>query len=81
MKKVQQQFEKGNKVICLKSGTNNSDVVAGEKYVVSEIDKDGMIKLKGHPDWWSPERFKKADHRPMVTRAEQLPQQRHYSQV
>jgi hypothetical protein len=59
MEKVQQKIKIGNKVICLKSGKNNSDMIAGKKYIVSEVDEDGMIKLKGHLDWWSPERFKK----------------------
>lgn len=54
MKTVQRQFEKGDMVICLKFGRNNSDMIAGNKYVVSEVDDDGLIKLEGHPDWWSP---------------------------
>jgi hypothetical protein len=49
----------GDKVLCIEYGRNNSEMIVGEKYEVSEVDADGMIKLYSHPDWWSPERFKK----------------------
>lgn len=61
---MEKTFKTGDIVICLKFGRINSDMIAGNEYTVSEVsevDEDGMIKLKGHPDWWSPERFKKVD--------------------
>jgi hypothetical protein len=54
---MKKRFKKGDTVVCLKYGRNNSDMVEGDKYTVSEVDAEGMIKLKGHPDWWSPDRF------------------------
>ena len=60
---MMKHFIKNEQVICKKYGRNNSDMIKGEKYTVSKVDSDGMIKLKGHPDWWSPERFKRADRR------------------
>lgn len=53
----EKKFKTGDIVTCLKYGRNNSDMIAGNEYIVSDVDDDGMIKLKGHPDWWSPERF------------------------
>lgn len=52
-----EKFTVGDTVVCLMSARNNSDVIVGQKYEVSEVDTDGMIKLKEHPDFWSPERF------------------------
>lgn len=46
----------GDKVKCLKYGKNNSEVFAGQEYIVSERE-EGTIKLVGHPDWWSAIRF------------------------
>ena len=58
IKNMKKRFKKGDILICLKYGRNNSDMIEGEEYTVSEVDADGMIKLQGHPDWWSTERFK-----------------------
>lgn len=58
---MKNKFKKGDTVICLRYGRNNSDVLKGNKYIISEVHADGMVKLKDHPDWWSPERFKLAE--------------------
>lgn len=54
-------FIKNDPVVCTRFGRNNSDMIKGKTYIVSEVDSDGMIKLKGHPDWWSPERFRRVE--------------------
>jgi hypothetical protein len=48
----------GDKVKCLKYGKNNSEVFVGQEYIVSKREGD-LIKLVGHPDWWSDNRFEK----------------------
>lgn len=53
----EKKFKTGDIVICLKYGRNNSDIIAGNEYTVSDVDDDGTIKLKGHPDWWDEKRF------------------------
>jgi hypothetical protein len=54
--KNQNKIKVGDKVKCLRYGKNNSEVFAGQEYIVSEHE-EGMIKLVGHPDWWSAYRF------------------------
>lgn len=53
------KFNIGDVIVCVKYGLNNSEMIVGKEYKVSEDETVGMIKVEGNPDWWSPERFTK----------------------
>ena len=57
------EFNVGDKVKCIDAGSINRELKNGETYIVSHVDTNGFVKLKGLSSYYyDPSRFKKIEY-------------------
>ena len=57
------EFNVGDKVKCIDAGSINRELKNGETYIVSHVDTNGFVKLKGlFSYYYDPSRFKKIEY-------------------
>ena len=57
------EFNVGDKVKCIDAGSINRELKNGETYIVSPVDTNGFVKLKGLSSYYyDPSRFKKIEY-------------------
>lgn len=57
------EFNVGDKVKCIDAGSINRKLKNGETYIVSHVNTDGFVKLKGLSSYnYDPSRFKKIEY-------------------